>query len=217
VTITSILVKYYYKELTMPKALSETERNYLKNRLKEETVRCLLHQGLKKTTVDELVGRVNMPKGTFYLLYPSKELLFFDVLMSFHEEIQSDLLLQMKAMGDDVTIEKVTELIFHLYKKVDGSFLASFIASGDLELLMRKLPPKLIQEHAETDDFSMETFLSFLPIQTEEYDIRVCSASLRAVFFTLLHKREIGEDLFDEAIKIMIAGIVSHLFTKKVL
>ena len=199
----------------MPKALSETERNYLKNRLKEETVKCLLHQGMKKTTVDELVNRVNMPKGTFYLLYPSKELLFFDVLMAFHDEIQSDLLLQMKAMGTDITKEKVTELIFHFYKKVDDSFLTSFIASGDLELLMRKLPTELMQEHVQTDDFSMEKFLSLLPIQTDEKDIRICSASLRAVFSTLLHKQEIGEAFFDDAIRLMLFGIVTHLFEKK--
>ncbi|WP_286081321.1 TetR/AcrR family transcriptional regulator [Parablautia intestinalis] len=32
------------------------------------------------TTVDEIVKRVNIPKGTFYLFYKSKELLLFEVI-----------------------------------------------------------------------------------------------------------------------------------------
>ncbi len=32
-------------------------------------------KGVKKTTVDELVKRVGIPKGTFYLFYPSKDCL----------------------------------------------------------------------------------------------------------------------------------------------
>ena len=36
-------------------------------------------KGVKKTTVDELVKRTGIPKGTFYLFYPSKEMLLFDV------------------------------------------------------------------------------------------------------------------------------------------
>ncbi|MDY4210978.1 MAG: TetR/AcrR family transcriptional regulator [Treponema sp.] len=34
---------------------------------------------MKKTTVDELVKRTGIPKGTFYLFYPSKEILLFDI------------------------------------------------------------------------------------------------------------------------------------------
>lgn len=36
-------------------------------------------KGVKKTTVDELVKREGIPKGTFYLFYPSKEMLLYDV------------------------------------------------------------------------------------------------------------------------------------------
>ena len=199
----------------MPKAFSEHERRIIQTQLKEEAQQCLLTRGMRKTTVDELVRRVNIPKGTFYLFYPSKEMLFFDVLMSFHDQVQADLLEQMQAMGTPLTQQNATELIFRLFKKVDGSFLATFMTSGELGLLMRKLPPEIALEHAKTDDFSMERFLSFLPIEADGNRIRIFSAALRALFLTTLHKHEIGEDVFDDALRVMLTGVIGQLFEKR--
>ena len=38
-------------------------------------------------STDELVKRAGIPKGTFYLFYPSKEMLLFDCAQDFHEEV----------------------------------------------------------------------------------------------------------------------------------
>ncbi len=59
----------------MPKSYSDKERDNNK-RLKEEARLCMEQYGIRKTTVDELVKRVKIPKGTFYLFFQSKELLF---------------------------------------------------------------------------------------------------------------------------------------------
>ena len=53
----------------MPKSYSEQEREYIRKRLKEEAAKCLARYGVRRTTVDEIVKRVNIPKGTFYLFY----------------------------------------------------------------------------------------------------------------------------------------------------
>ena len=51
----------------MPKSYSDQEREYIKKRLKDEATKCLIQYGVRRTTVDEIVKRVNIPKGTFYL------------------------------------------------------------------------------------------------------------------------------------------------------
>ena len=51
----------------MPKSYSDQEREYIVKRLKEEAAKCLSQYGVRRTTVDELVQRVGIPKGTFYL------------------------------------------------------------------------------------------------------------------------------------------------------
>ena len=201
----------------MPKSFSENERTAIKKRLMEEAQACLAQYGMRKTTVDELVRRVNIPKGTFYLFYPSKELLFFEVYCTLHDELQATLLKWIDELGDNINADTVTELLFRLYKKTDSTFLYSFIANGELELLVRKLPPEVTAAHIQKDDFSMERLLSLLPGVHTEGNIKIFSAVLRAVFCTMLHKREIGEDVFDDTILVMLHGVVRELFEGKVL
>lgn len=199
----------------MPKALSQQERTTIQARLKIEAAQCLQTLGIKKTTVDELVKRVNIPKGTFYLFYPSKELLFFDVLMEFHNEIQDMLTNTLQEKSQPLGVEDLTNILFDLFKRVEGSFLATLIQTKDLELLIRKLPPEVIEQHAQTDDMSMDRFLSFLPVQLDEAQCQIFSAALRATFLTMLHKQEIGVDVFDDVMQLMLKGIVSQLLEER--
>ena len=196
----------------MPKTFSDNERAYIKKRLMEEAQACLAQFGMRKTTVDELVKRVNIPKGTFYLFYPSKELLLFEVFCTLHDELQVTLLRWIDELQGNINANTVTELIFRLYKQVDSTFLYAFIASGDLEMLVRKLPPEVATAHAQEDDFNMERLLSLLPGVRTEGNIKVFSAVLRAIFCTMLHKKEIGEDVFDDAVRVMLRGVVVQLF-----
>jgi AcrR family transcriptional regulator len=195
----------------VPKTFTESEREYIKNRLREEAQYCLKQYGVRKTTVDELVKRVNIPKGTFYLFYDSKELLFFDVLLAFHDELHADLKLKLDALVETVTADMVTGLLFDAYKKVEASFLYKLTTNGDLEWLMRKLPPEAVQSHAEKDDLSVEQILHMTPGINKE-NIKAFSAAMRAIYLSMLHKREIGEDTFDDALRLMIHGVVLQMF-----
>ncbi len=195
----------------MPKSFSDSEKEYIKKRLLEEAAHCLSQYGVRKTTVDEIVRRVNIPKGTFYLFYPSKERLLFDVILQFNETIQTELIDEVSALQIHVTPEKLTNIIYSLYKKLDDSFLPRLIADGELDLFMRKLPPELSKLHAEKDDLSFSKLLDEMP-GIEIADVRIISAAFRGIFLSLLHKQDIGEDVFDEALKVMIRGVVMQMF-----
>jgi len=195
----------------MPKTFTDNERKYIKKRLMEEAQNCLKLYGVRKTTVDELVKRVNIPKGTFYLFFESKEILFYEVLCSFHDELQAGLMREIEALDGHVSADRLTELLLELYKRIEGSFLYKLITSGDLELLMRKLPPGIANAHAEKDDFSIEQLISMIP-GIASNNIKVYSAAIRAIFLSMLHKREVGEEVFEDALKLMIRGVVMQMF-----
>lgn len=195
----------------MPKTFTDKEREYIKKRLMEEAQDCLRLYGIRKTTVDELVKRANIPKGTFYLFYDSKELLFYDVLCSVHDELHADLRRRLEALDEPAAADQVTELVLGLYKKVEASFLYKFITGGDLELLMRRLPPEVARAHAEKDDFSMEQLIAMAP-GIKGDSIKKYSAAMRAIFLSMLHKHEIGEEVFEDAPRLMIRGVVMQMF-----
>ena len=179
----------------MPKTFTQEEKSYIKKRLEEEARISLSKYGVRKTTVDELVKRANIAKGTFYLFYPSKEMLFFDVLCNIHNELHNTLLERIENLDKEKNADALTNLFFELYKQLDPTLLYMLINNGEIELLMRKLPPDIVKKHAENDDLSVEKLLMMIPGRYDERTIKIFSAVLRAIFCTILHKREIGEEI----------------------
>lgn len=198
----------------MPKKFSETEREFIKKRLKEEALKCLTTFGVKKTTVDELVKRVNIPKGTFYLFYETKELCLFDAINDLHMKIHERFLKQFSEYsGKTLTCEDLTELLFQLYQQIDDTGLMQVIVNGELEYLMRKLPEEAVREHTQYDDFSVKELFSYLNL--EEADVEAYSGAFRAIFLTILFKREIGEPVYERVMKLMIRGLVMQIIEEK--
>ncbi|MEL7607426.1 MAG: TetR/AcrR family transcriptional regulator [Sedimentibacter saalensis] len=194
----------------MPKSYSSHEKEYIEKRLKEEAYNCLNLYGVKKTTVDELVRRVNIPKGTFYLFYDSKELLLFDVINDLHDEIQKHFIREANLIKGRITAENLTNLLFEVYKMVDDTFLLKVMTNGELELIIRKLPNEIVEKHFRDDYAMMEKFMELIP-HVKEKNVQYFSGALRGVFLTMLHKREIGEEVFDGSLKLMINGLVIQL------
>lgn len=195
----------------MPKSYSEKERTLIIEKLKLEAKNCMIQFGIKKTTVDELVKRVNIPKGTFYLFYRSKELLFFDVISEIHNEIQQILFTRLMPFNGNINKDDFADILFEFYKLIDEIDLLQTIVNGDLELLMRKLPEDVIAEHQARDDFNMEELLKMIPTAKNK-NIQEFSGAFRAIFLTTLHKKEIGEDCFDASLKLLLQGLSNLLF-----
>lgn len=194
----------------MPKSYSDKEREHIINRLKDEASSCLSIYGVKKTTVDELVRRVNIPKGTFYLFYDSKELLLYDVINDLHDEIQNQFLSEVGSLQGNFSCEQLTNLLFQIFKKVDSTCLLKIMTNGDLELLMRKLPNEIVEEHLVHDNNLMKQLILSIP-QASDKDIESFSGAMRGIFLTMLHKREIGEIIFDSSLKLLISALVMKL------
>lgn len=208
-TVKTNLVK---KEVShLPKCYSDQEREYIKKRLKEEAAKCLAQYGVRRTTVDEIVKRVNIPKGTFYLFYKSKELLLFEVIQEQHEIINRQLYQAISDIADkSFSAETLTNLIFEFYKMTENMPILKLLDTGEVELLVRKLPREVVEEHFQDDTDTIEKMLALLPVK-KEVDIKVVSATFHAIYYATLHKAEIGEDQYDEALRTLIYGIVTQV------
>ena len=195
----------------MPKSYSDQEREYIRNRLKEEAAKCLARYGVRRTTVDEIVKRVKIPKGTFYLFYKSKELLLFEVIQEQQENINRELYQAISDIADrPFSAEKLTDVIFEFYKMTEEIQVLKLLDAGEVELLVRKLPQEIVEEHLQGDTDTIEKMLALLPVRREA-DIKVISAAFHAIYFATLHKAEIGEEQYDEALRALIYGIVTQV------
>ena len=195
----------------MPKRYSEEERAYIRKRLKEEAVSCKGQFGIRRTTGDEIVKRVNIPKGTFYLFYKSKELLLFDVIQEQHELINQKLYQEISRFSHEpFSVEKLTDVIFEFYKMTEEMPMFKLLDSNEIDLLVRKLPREVVEAHLQDDTDSIQKLFSFLPVK-KEVDIKVVSAAFHAIYYATLHKAEIGEDGYDEALRMLIQGLITQV------
>lgn len=195
----------------MPKCYSDQEREYIKKRLKEEAVACMGQFGIRRTTVDELVKRVNIPKGTFYLFYKSKELLLFDVIQEQHELVNQKLYQAISEVADQsLSAEKLTDMIYEFYKMTEEMPIFRLMDSEEIELLVRKLPREVVEAHLQDDTDTIQKMFALLPVK-KEADVKMMSAAFHAIYYATLHKKEIGEEEYDQALRMLIYGIVIQI------
>ncbi|MDE7339005.1 MAG: TetR/AcrR family transcriptional regulator [Lachnospiraceae bacterium] len=195
----------------MPKSYSEQEKEYIRKRLKEEAAKCLARFGVRRTTVDEIVQRVNIPKGTFYLFYKSKELLLFEVILEEHEMIEQKVYQAISEMKQDGDVaEQLTKIVFDFFVLASKSPILKMITSSEVEVLTRKLPPEVLERHVKHDSFAVEKVFSVLPVK-EGVDKDIFSAAFRAIYFSTLHEEEIGEKYFENVLLLLIRGLVNQI------
>lgn len=197
----------------MPKAMSINERKIIRENLKNAAAECLALYGAKKTTVDELVRRVNIPKGTFYLFYESKELLFFDLFQDYHDKLHKHFFDRAEKLSEVPEIEELTDMIMAFYLESLNSYFLRIITSGDLEYIIRKLPEKVTEEHFKKDDDSITEFIRLIP-NIDQSKAKVYGAVFRAIFLTMLNKSEIGSEVYDETLRMLIRGAVMQMVKK---
>ena len=196
----------------MPKSYSDQERAYIRKRLKEEAAACMGQYGIRRTTVDELVKRVHIPKGTFYLFYSSKELLLFEVIQEQHELVNQKLFQELSDLSAaELSSDKITDVIFNFYKMTEQMPIFRLINSEEIELLVRKLPQEVVQAHLQEDTDTIGNLFTLIPAK-KEVDVTVISAAFHAIYYATLHKNEIGEEQYDQALRMLIHGVVTQIF-----
>lgn len=190
----------------MPKSYSEQEREYIRKKLKEEAADCITRYGIRRTTVDEIVKRVKIPKGTFYLFYPSKEMLLFDVILEQHNLIEQRMYQAIKNIDTTTfSAKQFTDIVFEFFKAAEDMPLLKLLNSDEIEILARKLPPEMVRQHLGHDSDIVEKMFSFLPLKPG-IDILTYGTAFQAIYLFTLHKEKIGER-YDEVLKALIYGL----------
>lgn len=71
----------------MPKKFSSKEKEQIENIILNEYKKVLIEKPNAKISVNELVEKARIAKGTFYLFFPSKEALFLRTISEIYDEI----------------------------------------------------------------------------------------------------------------------------------
>lgn len=205
----------------MPKVYTDEEKKKIIEKLKKEANILMQEKGVKKTTVDELVKRAGIPKGTFYLFYPSKEMLLFDVSQDFHAQVDSyitngvfkiikDKNLSMSEPDFSDCVEELTDVILGAMEITYHSCLKVLLIPESMSLILSKIPDEVIEKHRKDDSGVGDGLFQGLATKNG-LSVEAVVGAFMMIIFGGMYKREIGETNWKESMRIVIKGIVLQL------
>lgn len=192
----------------MAKKFSAKEKEIIQGRLLSKAEECWGRNGIKKTSVDELARMAGISKGAFYLFYPSKEQLFFEVLISVDKRIKNAMLEALTTSNEPPKLRLIHGLK-QMFTEVEKSPWILNLQNGDYDLLLQKLPEETINEHLSDDEAEISMLLEVLNI---ECDAGFVSSVMKSIFLTVLHKNEISREHHEEVVHFFIESLADRMF-----
>jgi AcrR family transcriptional regulator len=196
----------------MPKAFSEQEKETIRAQMREKGKKLFEKQGLKKTSVDELTEAVGISKGAFYLFFDSKEELYLEILEQIEDDVQSRIMEFVIHPKADAR-KNLRDMLKSFLLTMDAHPLLKNFSMVEYDYLVRKIPAKRVQEHANSDREFTNEFIKKIKSEgiTVKASPRVVSNLIKALFFMGLHRDEIGRDDYEELMETLIDLIAGYM------
>lgn len=130
----------------MPRKFREDEKKAIRQALLEAAKTMFRQYGIQKTSVAALTEAAGISQGAFYLFFPSKEALFYEVFRREEQKLKEVLLAEW-AMRP-LTKDRFAEMLIQAVKSIEQEpILRLMIDRKEYEWLMRKLLPEYAERH----------------------------------------------------------------------
>ncbi|ASA21505.1 TetR/AcrR family transcriptional regulator [Paenibacillus donghaensis] len=200
----------------MPKKFSEAEKNRIQQKLLESGRSLVSRYGFKKTSVDELTKGAGIAAGTFYGFYQSKEELFFELVEVEENRIRTTLL--EHAANRPVDKESFKLFLLESFQLMSNNpIIQQILLTESFEAILRKLPPERLERNYNEDQDILLPFIQkwqTAGVLTKKSSPELIVSMIRSLFLLSLHKREIGEAVYDDTLKLLITTMANGLFAR---
>ncbi|MFF5213441.1 TetR/AcrR family transcriptional regulator [Streptosporangium sp. NPDC000396] len=198
----------------MPTAFTTREREAIVQILLETGERLFTTAGLRKTSLDDLVGPAGIAKSSFYLFFASKEALYLELLARQADGVQRRVIDEglLRGEGPRDALRRflratLTELAANpLYRRL-------MTHPDEMAAVARKIPPEQV---AAAQGGAFARLREFVTTGQADGtlppgDPDAVIGALRAVLLLPLHVEQIGEDLYPAVLDMMIDFVTTGL------
>lgn len=201
---------YSHGGINMGSAFNAQERSIIIEKLKEVANEQARTVGMKKTTVEELAKKANISKGAFYHFYPSKEHLFFEILIEWHEEMMDVAMMTVRQNKDILPASKTASLtIYAIIQALEKNNVLPFI-ENDLETVIRKIPVEKVLEHGDEDYVLIEEVVKEIGAEIT-VPVKVLVGLLHTIFYTMANRPKLGEE-YPKILETLVEGVCEKVF-----
>ncbi|SNS36394.1 transcriptional regulator, TetR family [Anaerovirgula multivorans] len=199
----------------MAKHFSEEDKQVIKKKLLDESKKMFEKQGIKKTSVDQIVEKAGIAKGTFYNFYSSKESLVFDLLMNIELEIHREGMNHLNKLAIAHKFPKAMEIyILKLFRYLENEPLLFILNdSRQIQEIWMKISLKEQQRSIYQDQRKIKDYINLA--NQMGYKLKsstnVFEATLRSFFFIYINQNMIGVECY-ESLELIVKSTLQNLF-----
>lgn len=193
----------------MPPIFTFEKREEIKTQLLEIGIALIKEKGIKKMTIDEVVEKAGIGKGTFYHFFTSKESYVFGVIQFSKENLYRYL--------NDVVAEnggirrKDLEEFLHKFSFSGSLNIISFMTQDDEEWLMKKLPREMALNPQKEDGIINLIFQHVIGMR-ENINYHVIANMIKIMAITVENRKLLHQDALKENIQLMQQQLCDYIF-----
>jgi AcrR family transcriptional regulator len=178
---------------------SNDKREEVRENIQKASINLFSKYGIKKTTIDDIVKMAGIGKGTFYLFYPSKEDLLFELIKKGYSP-RSEFLQKLEG-ADKIDKKDFKDAFKAMIKKLsENPLLPMLYQSGDEEYLVHIISNKKLDEHTKDDEYFIQVLIQILcqkgfnPQRSPE----VINGLFHLIWLSVIYRDDISKDGFNE-------------------
>ncbi|MCM3763246.1 TetR/AcrR family transcriptional regulator [Alkalihalobacillus oceani] len=200
----------------MPK-FTATEKEQIRQGMLKTAHQCFIAKGLKNTSIDEITSSVSIAKSSFYAFFESKEMLYFELLALEGEDIEKRVWPKVEKEQD---IRNAIKVFLHaMSSALEANVLTKRLITNldEYNMASRKIDS---QYSARTTLRSIVPLLEFIKKHQEretiiQEEVDVIAGVIRACLAMIIHKKDLGEEIYPKVQEIIFNAVANELASKK--
>jgi AcrR family transcriptional regulator len=208
----------------MPAAFSEAERARITERLLANGKRLFTAQGLRKTSLEDLVSGTGIAKSSFYQFFAAKEALYLELMMRQTAAVKREVVDEALLSTEDVR-EGLRRFLRATLRRLESDPLYRRLMTHPEEMaaVMRRLDtadPAAAAAFAASPDNPARALVDFVARRQEEGDLAgddpaVVVGVIQAVLVLPLNRELLGEPALLPQIQDLLVDIVAAGLTPR--
>ncbi|MBB6550538.1 TetR/AcrR family transcriptional regulator [Nonomuraea rubra] len=197
----------------MPPAFSAAEKTRITRLLLDNGLRLFTTQGLRKTSLEDLVAGTGIAKSTFYVFFDSKEALYLELMLAQMAEVKSRVIDGALRKEPD-TRAGLRAFLHATLAELDGNPLYGRLMTHpeEMEAVVRKLDPERVTSAPDNPVTALAAYLTEQSDDLAGDDPEVIVGILQAVLMMPLHRDRLASpDLYPKILDRLIDIIATGL------
>ncbi len=200
----------------MPRAFSDQEESSIRDQLRSIGSKLFAAQGVSKTSIEQITQSVGIAKGSFYKFYPTKELLFFELLECRQNAIRAPFL-DNNIPKQKRTREHLEQLVSKLFTQLCSDPLVQLMGQErEILAIRRKVPVDTLMAHQKADQEFLARLIERWNHAQAAPERDKVAACMTLLVLLSLNQEFVGERLLPHAAAAAICSLVDCFFGPKI-